>query len=145
MPKIIELDKLSGYLRNASNVNLFSLIPEGSKNIRVYNLEKMDAGYVNNLYSFNLQFSFDGFDNYCFLVLKGFVKVVDIWYHNELTENSRNYLREFSAMKSLGNIGFTVPKVYFCEVDQSILGYPFMVKCQITQNPWPQHYRNSII
>jgi aminoglycoside phosphotransferase (APT) family kinase protein len=30
-------------------------------------------------------------------------------------------------MKSLGNIGFTVPKVYFCEVYQSILGYPFMV------------------
>ena len=126
--RMLDSKSLKKYLNLKSFYGDLSLIPKGSSNIRIANIKRLSEGLTNELYSFLLTFTIEGFDSQIDLVLKGYPESVALWFKTyRPNEDLRKYVREFEALKNLGRIGFPVPLVYLCESDSFFLGYPFVI------------------
>ena len=126
--KMLGSKRLEEYLQLTSSYGDFSLIPEGSNNVRVSNVKKLSGGITNKTYSFLLTSNKKGFEQRLELVLKVYTENFGLWfkiYHPD--EDIRPYVREFQALRSLEQAGFPVPHVYLCECDSFFLGYPFIL------------------
>jgi aminoglycoside phosphotransferase (APT) family kinase protein len=103
-------------------------VPKDASNVRVSNIKKLSGGMTNNTCSFSLTFTSKGFDQRFDLILKDYSDKVGLWskvHHPD--EDSRPYVKEYQALKSLGSVDFPVPKVYICEADPVFLGHPFLI------------------
>jgi aminoglycoside phosphotransferase (APT) family kinase protein len=128
---MLDSKKLEYYLRLQANYGNYSLVPKHASNIRVSNIRNLSGGITNNLYSFLLTFTTEGFEQRFDLVLKSYTEFVGLWFRTcFLDEDHRRYVREFQALKSLALVGFPVPQVYLCECDSFFLGYPFLIMCK---------------
>jgi aminoglycoside phosphotransferase (APT) family kinase protein len=103
-------------------------MPENAIAVKVSNLQKLSGGVTNELFSFLLTFTAEGFEHKTDLVLKGYPEKAAAWFKTPRPdEDVRKYVREFQSMQSLSNIGFPVPQAYLCETDPFFLGYPFVI------------------
>ena len=127
-PEIALSSRLEDYLRDASRNGMSKVISKDAHSIRVSNVLKIGGGFWSDVFSISLTYVDGGTPKHRNFVLKTYLENIDpvlkAYIHNE---DLRKCVREFQALKSLGRIGFPVPKVGFCECDARFLGYPFVI------------------
>lgn len=90
-----------------------SLIPKKATDIKICNLSRLHGG-VNDLYAFSVTFSYKGKEMTLELVLK-------------LYKEKETAKREYYTLKALMRASFPVPQVYVLEMNEKLLGAPFII------------------
>jgi len=123
--------KLESYLQIVLQNKHSQLMPTDTNKIRISNVVKIGGGFVNQVHSFLLNYTERGEEKRLPLIIKTYRDNVDPvrqaharYIHNQ---DLRMGVREWQALRSLGRVGFGVPKVYLHELDSRILGYPFLI------------------
>jgi len=91
------------------------------KNLVITELSKISDGWENEVYSFRIDYDENGRSRSEDLILR-------IYPGDGSRDKSA---KEFKAMKRLHEVGFPVPEVFMLELDESIMGKPFVIMQKI--------------
>jgi aminoglycoside phosphotransferase (APT) family kinase protein len=112
----IDLQKLESYLIT-NQQNKINLVPEGAQEIWISNVINVNSGAMVDLDFFSLTYNKEGIVFSKELVLKSFHE-----YKGDLM-----CARQYQVTAKLWQLGYPVPKPYFCEVNSDFLGSPFVI------------------
>jgi hypothetical protein len=123
----IDSRKLEAYLNAVVRKNDSRLILDADR-IHVSNIEKMNEGFINYVYSFMLEYTERNEQKRLPLVIKIFNENIDPIFNSYIHDRDiRMCVREWEALTNLEHAGFVAPKAYFCECNPQFLGYPFLI------------------
>jgi len=109
----VNVRMISDYLRDNLSQDISDFIQRRATNIRVYKLLKI-SGIISDTYAFSVAYRYECRDLTLDLILK-------LYADAEIAE------RECQTLKGLEHVNFPVPHVYISEMNEKLLGAPFII------------------